>query len=202
MLKAMRGRLAWVREARQVRASIASQPLPAPAKLVRVCSGAATWLLTVPLIKHEVLMMVSGGADGGDRHVVHVDAQAFYLGMMRSTPTLRTSEHGNTCMARQDMPRDYKYHHAVRGFEHSARSPVPLAQPAVELDGAGRLRVDFIDGMTRTYWLLANSCSSFPVEVHGQAEARLLAAHAGVGIESFAELFATGEVHASSTAGA
>lgn len=202
MLKAMRGRLAWVREARQVRASIASQPLPVPAKLVRVCSGAATWLLTVPLIKHEVLMMVSGGADGGDRHVVHVDAQAFYLGMMRSTPTLRTSEHGSTCMARQDMPRDYKFHHAIRGFERSASSPVPLAQPAIGLDRRGNLQVDFVDGITRTYWLLANCCSSFPVEVHGQAEAQLLADRAGVGITSFAELFTPGEVHASSTVGA
>jgi hypothetical protein len=182
----------------------AKGPGPAPAVLVDVRNGAATWRLSIPSATHEVLVKVDGCPSDGERHVVHVDAQAFYLGMMRSTSTLRTSEseHGNTCMARQDMPRDYKFHHAVRGFEQSAKSPVPLAQPAVELDGAGRLRVDFIDGMTRTYWLLANSCSSFPVEVHGQAEARLLAAHAGVGIESFADLFATRDVHASSMAGA
>lgn len=195
-------KLQRLREIRRVQAAIASGLRPTPAALIDVRNGAATWRLSVPSAAHEVLVKVDGCPSDGGRYVVHVDAQAFYLGMMRSTPTLRTSEHGNTCMARQDMPRDYKFHHAVRGFQHSARSPVPLAQPAVDLDGAGRLRVDFIDGMTRTYWLLANSCSSFPVEVHGQAEARLLAARAGVGIESFAELFATGEVHASSTAGA
>ncbi len=188
-------------EIRRVRSAIARRAAPAPAELVDVRHGTAIWRLSVPSVTHGVLVKVDGAADD-DRYVVHVDADAFYVGMMRSTRTLRTSEHGSTCMARQDMPRDYKFHHAIRGFERSASSPVPLAQPAIGLDRRGNLQVDFVDGMTRTYWLLANSCSSFPVEVHGQVEAQLLANRAGVGITSFAELFAPGEVHASSTAGA
>lgn len=188
-------------EIRRVRSAIARRAPPAPAELVDVRHGAAIWRLSVPLVTHDVLVKVDGAADD-NRYVVHVDADAFYVGMMRSTRTLRTSEHGNTCMARQDMPRDYKFHHAIRGFERSVSSPVPLAQPAIGLDRRGNLQVDFVDGITRTYWLLANCCSSFPVEVHGQAEAQLLADRAGVGITSFAELFTPGEVHASSTVGA
>lgn len=176
------------------------RPPPAPAPLLGVRDRTATWRLVVP-VAHEVLVKVDGGADS-DRYVVHVDADAFYLGMLRSTSRLRTSEHGNTCMARHDMPHDYKFHHAVRGFEASVRSPVPLAQPAVSLDGRGRLRIGFNDGTTRTYWLLASGCRSFPVEVHGHADAQLLAQHAGLRIESFAELFAHDAIHASSKAGA
>lgn len=180
-------------EIRRARVAMARRAPPAPAELVDVRNGAAIWRLSVPSVTHDVLVKVDGRA-GEDRHVVHVDAAAFYVGMMRSTRTLRTSAHGNTCMARQDMPRDYKFHHAVRGFERSVDSPVPLAQPAVGLDRQGNLQVDFTDGMTRTYWLLASGCSCFPVEVHGRAEAQLLADHAGVGSQSFAALFAPREV--------
>ncbi|MFC3715177.1 plasmid fertility inhibition factor family protein [Luteimonas soli] len=189
------------REIRLTEASIARRPPPAPAQLVGVVRHAATWRLAVPS-QLEVLVKVDGGQDDVDRYVVHVDADAFYLAMLRKVRVLRTSAHGSTCMARRDMPRDYKYARAAAGFAHSATSPVPLAQPVVGVDGQGRLQVDFNDGITRTYWLLANGCSSFPVEVHGRQDAYVLAKHAGVGIECFADLFATGAVHASSTAAA
>lgn len=195
-------------EIRRVKAAIARQPAPVPAQLVGVTAGpwssrwpTATWRV-VTQSGQEVLVKVTGSFTDTDRYVVHVHADAFYLAMLRTVRVLRTSAHGNTCMARRDMPGDYKYERAAAGFAQSATSPVPLAQPVVGIDAKGRLRVDFSDGITRTYWLLANGCRSFPVQVHGRKDAYALAERAGVGIECCADLFGTGEVHASSTAAA
>lgn len=180
----------WIlqREIRLTEASIAQRPPPAPAQLVGVARHAATWRLTVPS-QPEVFVKAKSGQDDENRYVVHVDAEAFYLAMLRRVRVLRTSAHGSACMARRNMPSDYKYAEAIAGFASSATNPVPLAEPTTSLDAEGRLQVGFTNGITRTYWLLANGCPSFPVEVSGRQEAYMLAMHAGVGIVSFADLF-------------
>jgi hypothetical protein len=188
MFGAMRRKWIWQREIRLAEAAVSRRPPPAPAQLVGVEPNTATWRLAVPS-QPDVLVKVDGGWDDADRYVVHVNADAFYLAMLRTVRVLRTSAHGSTCMARRDMPRDYKYAKAAACFAQSATNPVPLAQPAISLDMKGNLQVDFNDGITRTYWLLANNCSSFPVEVHGRSQAYLLTRSAGVGIVNFADLF-------------
>ena len=48
------------------------------------------------------------------------------------------------------------------GFAHGAENPVPLAKIGLSWGPPGA--VVFIDGITRTLWLLANGASAFPVE--------------------------------------
>lgn len=188
MFDTFRARLRYLQEIRRIEAAIESAPAPpTPARLVDVRDGKAVWRIVLPGREDQYMKVEGRGTE--DRYVVHVDADAFYLAMMRATSSLRTSSYGDTCMAREDMHQDYKFEKAVAGFASSQTSPVPLAKPAIGRDAQGRLAITFTDGITRTYWLLASGCSSFPVEMSSRSEARLLADQAGIGIESFANLF-------------
>jgi len=84
----------------------------------------------------------------------------------------------------ETWPTDYKYAYAVDGFSHGAENPVPLAKVScwrspcdvVEhrtrfrffkrkaiLGRAGDPCLSFINGITRTIYLLSNGAKSFPV---------------------------------------
>lgn len=109
---------------------------------------------------------------------------------------------------------DYKYHHADRGFSHGLSNPVPLAHPVCQhyekkiaiwkreflffkkidcIEKSKIVYVDFIDGITRTIWLLANGASAFPVEID-KKDAPLLNDNAGIGVktQSVSELIRVG----------
>lgn len=84
----------------------------------------------------------------------------------------------------ETWPGDYKYSHAVDGFSHGAENPVPLAQVScrrsasdivdyesrfcffkrkVIVGRAGDPCLSFVNGITRTIYLLSNGVKSFPV---------------------------------------
>lgn len=84
----------------------------------------------------------------------------------------------------ETWPQDYKYGGAVDGFSHGAENPVPLAEVScwrstsdiVEYEShfyffkrkvvvarAGDPCLSFVNGITRTIYLLANGAKSFPV---------------------------------------
>ncbi len=178
-------------EYRRAARAAARAAAPAPPRLVRRDRGMVTWELAMPTPAPTVFMRAEGDPSDVDAFVVHVAGDAFYLAMLRAVRVLRTSAHGRSCMARADMHRDYKFHHAVNGFARTNGNPVPLAEPVIGKDRRGQVVVsDFQNGITRTYWLLANGCPAFPVLVQGEAQAELLATQAGVGLQAFRELFA------------
>lgn len=84
----------------------------------------------------------------------------------------------------ETWPKDYKYKHAVDGFSHGAENPVPLAQVScwrancniveyeprfyffkrkVIVGRTGDPCLSFVNGITRTIYLLTNGVRSFPV---------------------------------------
>ena len=178
-------------EYRRAARAAARAAAPAPPYLAWRDRGTVTWKLSMPASAPAVFMRAEGSPAEVDAFVVHVSGDAFYLAMLRAVRVLRTSAHGWSCMARADMHRDYKFHHAVDGFARTHESPVPLAEPVIEKDRHGKVIVsNFQNGITRTYWLLTNGCPAFPVVVRGEAQAELLATQAGVGLQAFRELFA------------
>lgn len=86
---------------------------------------------------------------------------------------------GRVC--RHQMPFDYKYKWAVDGFSHGIKQPVPLAEVEAHREPNGYFYIGFINGVTRTHWLLA-ILSSFPDWGYGKESAGLLHQAAGLGI--------------------
>jgi hypothetical protein len=110
--------------------------------------------------------------------VAFVDAGRF-LELWRNEPYPIHSEQsfGNPNIWRADR----KFHFAEKGFAEGRTNPVPLAYVSFGLDERvvefyrflwfGRSEskvkvpyVGFTNGITRTIWLLANGCRSFPIE--------------------------------------
>ena len=73
--------------------------------------------------------------------------------------------------------KDYKFHHAEKGFSHGITNPVPLATLSAY---SGYPHISFIDGITRTIWLLANGTEQFPVFVYDENTATNLHNYIGV----------------------
>jgi len=113
-----------------------------------------------------------------NRGVVMVDARKF-LKLWRADPyqTHQEIARGNPRTWRQDR----KFKDAVDGFSYGFTNPVPLAQVGyseVKLLSVsyqflrfGRKEhrrhvryLSFINGITRTIWLLSHGCEAFPVE--------------------------------------
>ncbi|WP_243351996.1 plasmid fertility inhibition factor family protein [Stenotrophomonas acidaminiphila] len=134
-------------------------------------------------------------------YFVHVEARRFYLGMLHAGGGfLRTTPDGNGCLPRALMHTDYKFEKAAENFAVRERPIVDLAFPSPGLN-SGELSIDFNDGTTRTYWLLANDCPAFPVRVSGLWRAELLMRHAGISMANAAALFDADSERAWTTAG-
>ena len=121
-----------------------------------------------------------------DSAVVMVDKDKF-IGFWQNSGQCLELSRGDI----QAWQADYKYRWAERGFSLGKENPVPLAIVSV-----GKKRTfnnylkdkyycSFINGITRSLWLLVNDVKRFPVYVHDVDEARLLAWHAGVSYKSF-----------------
>lgn len=145
------------------------------------------------------------------RRVVFVDARKF-LQLWKNEPY---DFHADLSYGNESTwLSDYKYQHADRGFSHGLSNPVPLAHPVCQhyekkiaiwkrefiffkkierIEKCNTVYVDFINGITRTIWLLANGASAFPVEVDNK-NARLLNDNAGIGVkpQSVSELIRVG----------
>jgi len=129
--------------------------------------------------REPVFMSVEETPYGNEkRGVVIVDAGKF-LQLWRADPYKHHQEiaEGNPDTWRQD----YKFKYAVKGFSYGFKNPVPLPEIGyVEEDilsvtykflRFGRQEhirrarfVSFLDGITRTIWLLSHRCEAIPVE--------------------------------------
>ncbi len=119
------------------------------------------------------------GAIDQQIYVVMVDALKFYYYWLISSLYEETLRRSNHCVLIKDMPQDYKYKDAADGFAN-IESPVPLANiSAGYVDD--RPCLGFTNGVTRTFWLLANGAKSFPVEVYYEDAAKHLYDFAGIG---------------------
>jgi hypothetical protein len=134
-----------------------------------------------------------------NRGVVIVDARKF-LKLWRAGPEGEEREiaRGNPVTWRQD--RKFKY--AVEGFSYGFKNPVPLAEAGYsdfehttvsytflrfgKREQTQRMRyVSFLNGITRTIWLLSHGCRAFPVECRMSSAHQLHSAVAFKGTRLF-----------------
>jgi len=108
-----------------------------------------------------------------ERAVVHVDAQTLVRLWRRDPSALhREWAFGND----ESWRADRKFPKAVDGFSYGEEKPVPLANVFCETIAPDRtllqralglpspMYVGATNGITRTIWLLANGCTTFPIE--------------------------------------
>lgn len=179
------------RELLRLRISLRSHKCANPPLLESLNQFEAVWRVSIP-DQPARFMSVSSGAIDQEVFVVHLDAERFYYAWLKASPIIYRRQPSD-CICRDRMPNDYKYKWAVDGFSHGQSNPVPLAEAGAHIDYNGRLSIGFTNGVTRTFWLLANRCPAFPVEVYGEKSARLIHEVAGLGPSpiSLADLFAT-----------
>jgi hypothetical protein len=151
--------------------------------------GTKMAIFSVPLAdKREVFLCVhTTPYENEHRGVVIVDAEKF-LNLWRAAPA---GMHRKQAQGNPDTWRtDRKFAAATEGFSQGIANPVPLAQVGYT-EGArtvvsykywrvGRQEqtqhvryVSFIDGVTRTIWLLSHGCEAFPVECRMPAALKL-----------------------------
>ena len=137
-------------------------------------------IFSVPLPgRKPVFMRVDETPYGNEnRGVVIVDAGKF-LHLWRADPY---KDHQEIAQGNPDTWRkDYKFKYAVDGFSYGFKNPVPLAEVGYAEEDIrsvtytflrfGRREhirrarfVSFLNGITRTIWLLSHGCQAFPVE--------------------------------------
>jgi hypothetical protein len=143
-------------------------------------TDSAVWKIHVPNQPPRSMRLGHVPADSG-QHVVLVDADRFYRAWLNRPMPVNDLHGTDGCPLRADMPKDRKYASAVEGFDLEARTAVPLANVHCQRAENGEPRIMFTNGITRTYWLLANQAESFPVLVSNATEAQALHEAAGVG---------------------
>ncbi|HCM7206543.1 TPA: fertility inhibition factor FiwA [Salmonella enterica subsp. enterica serovar Typhimurium str. D23580] len=176
VLAQLRTALGRARELRQLDRARSSRPRGC--ELVKLDHDKAVWRVPVPGQDDRFMSARSGGIDR-EKFVVQVDTELFYRTWLAGTSAWGKRDSGD-CVLRSEMPADYKYRHAVSGFSQGPENPVPLAEVDAWRDG-GKVRVGFTNGITRTFWLIANRAPAFPVEVVGRQAAELLHHAAGFG---------------------
>lgn len=156
---------------------LANRTVPALPELVQCDTRKAVWQIDVPQNASCYMSAESGHIDD-ILYVVQLDTEAFYRAWLHSTHTAK-QERPDDCRLRRDMPLDYKFHRAAEGFAQGRQNPVPLAELSVYAHDH-RLSIGFTNGVTRTFWLIANHAASFPAMVPGEHSARLLNDAAGL----------------------
>jgi plasmid fertility inhibition factor len=158
-------------------------------------------IFSVPLADREQVFMSVAETpyENENRGVVIVDAQKF-LRLWRADPYKEHQEIAEGTPA--TWREDYKFKYAVDGFSKGFANPVPLSE--VEYDEVNirsvtytflrfgrkehirRARfVSFINGITRTIWLLSHGCRAFPVECRMSSAHQLHRAAAVAGTRVF-----------------
>jgi len=181
MLERIRLSVARAAELRNLERQVATSPRARACSIHEITRERAVWRVPVPG-QPDRYISASAGHAGDETFAVHVDADAFYLAWLRSD---------EQCVVRAQMPRDYKYAYAVDGFAQGSANPVPLADVGAWNDERGRTHIGFTNGITRSFWLIANRAPSFPVQVYGRESAELLHRTAGTtqGPVCYADLF-------------
>ncbi|KVA20530.1 Osa protein [Burkholderia cepacia] len=159
---------------------------PQASELVDLSAQRAMWRVAVP--GQADCYMAATPAET-DRYVVHLDAQMFY-GLWLGTSPRFPQPNSQDCVPRRVMPLDSKYASAAAAFRAGRLEPVALPPVGYWIEGGG-YEVAMSNGMTRTFWLLANRVRSFPVSVDNATWATMLNNMAGVGVAPIAyrELF-------------
>lgn len=101
-----------------------------------------------------------------EQFVVFVCANDFYA-LWRAVDCLKKKNTTNRPPKLEDIPFDRKWRWQAQCWAHGQSNPVPLAQVSYHPDYG----IGFIDGITRTLWLLHNKAPIFPVLVRGQKNA-------------------------------
>jgi hypothetical protein len=182
MLERIRNSIARASEIRTLERQVAASPRAKACSIHQLGHERVVWRVPV-LGQADRYMSASASHIGSEMFAVHVDADAFYLAWLRSD---------DQCVLRSQMPCDYKYAYAVDGFAQGSSNPVPLADVGAWNDERGRTHIGFTNGITRSFWLIANGAPSFPVQVYGRASAEVLHRTAGTaqGPICYADLFA------------
>lgn len=122
--------------------------LPSPEHLVEVAltDGRVVWMRT------DIT------SNGPAQNVVWVNSQDLLM-LWRRTPSHQSeiAEANDT-----SWRADRKFKDAEKGFAAGPESPVPLAEVTLQ-DSFKALA--FINGVTRTIWLLANGANRFPIDL-------------------------------------
>ena len=84
-----------------------------------------------------------------ERYIVIVDTKKFYEAW-----TGKTVDHCRIC----DEWELRKYAETIEGFSRGINNPVPLAEVGYSD------QISFVDGITRTKWLIINGAPCFPIE--------------------------------------
>lgn len=150
---------------------------PQPATLVEVRNGRALWQIT--LGDGGACFMCLATNPESTSFVVHVHADRFYRAWLAAGAF--SDRRPDACKLRDEMPSDYKFPAAARCMSIGAHNPVPLADGGAALTAAGVPEPSFVNGVTRTFWLLANHARAFPIEVSNEPAALALFAAAGLG---------------------
>lgn len=148
-------------------------------KLLTMNNDSANW--QIELANGNVCYMSNHfTAVDNEFYLVHVDALRFYQYWLSSSIVELDKHRSINCPVKRLMHKDYKYHWAVAGFSKGRSNPVPVAQVYAE-NNKGAPYLGFVNGVTRSLWLLANEATSFPVEVYGEKPAKNLFNVAGIG---------------------
>ncbi len=170
-----------------MRATCATPGDRLPSGRARRRANWSTWRVPVPGQADCFLAASPGEAD---RYVVHIDADTFYALWLGTSPAFPRPD-AQDCVPRSAMPLDSKYATAPAAFRAGRLELVTLPSVGYWTIGSS-CEVAMSDGMTRTYWLLANRVRSFPVSVANATWATMLNNMAGVGVSpiAFSALFA------------
>lgn len=150
-----------------------------PASLILKNSDRAVWQISLEN-GQACYMLNNFSCMNHEYYLVHVDALYFYYYWLKASIADTGRHRLINCGLKRTMHLDYKFHHAIDGFKEGVANPVPLAEVTAR-DEQGTPYLGFINGVTRTFWLLANGALSFPVQVHGASAAQELFNHAGIG---------------------
>lgn len=180
----------------------AASPQTAP-KIERNEWGEAIWSL--PMQGRDSVFMKAQRSNflNEQRQVVFVRARAFYahwrLSALDSFSQLRSPRRAETRPhAFENIESDYKYGNQARVWSWGIENAVPLAR-AVFCPERG---IDFVDGMTRTMWLVRNGAAIFPVEVSCSNGTEAEALHALVGYDAMPPVTIEELIRTGSAAGA
>lgn len=148
-----------------------------PAMLEHLNADMAIWRVRVP-DQEDKFVCLKNSQNDDNWFVVMVDANKFYRTWLQRRDAF--GRHG-LCVLRQKMHSDYKFKWAIEGFSHGVKNPVPLANCNGHMGEDGIIYLNFNDGVTRTFWLLANRAESFPIKTYGETLARYIHCAAGIG---------------------
>ncbi|UTV60449.1 plasmid fertility inhibition factor family protein [Burkholderia arboris] len=181
MLTRLHNGILRARDLRESESASSIQLRPMACELVDLSAKRATWRVPVPNQADCYLMAQPGGQE---HFIVHVDADKFYRRWLETSPAF-PKRNSQDCVPRQAMPLDRKFATAAAGFKGGRDAPVPMPSVGYWTVASG-YEVAMSDGMTRTFWLLANRVRSFPVGVSDASWATVLNSMVGIGVAPIA----------------